>query len=201
MKAQSGVSACLSHRAPEGVQGGVQDSESCSLENGLSRPNTCVRSVSGTSWSGNRGRRSLAVVWSRPVVVCGRQDPSQRTRAAAKRFTLSIISTNPLSSSQRAARFCLIITRANGTSDTPNTKKAVLLPPLFTDDSGGWFNFLVLAHKNALSFCLTSLPSRFRGGGEEESQVTESHRPAMSLCPGCGNYSILSHRAGQAVAE
>ena len=51
-------------RVPEGVQGGVPDRESCSLEEGRFRPNKGVRSVAGASWSGDSGRRSPVVVWS-----------------------------------------------------------------------------------------------------------------------------------------
>jgi len=66
-----------SARIPEGVQGGVPDRESCSLEEGRFRPNKGVRSVAGASWSGDSGRRlpvvvgrrSPVVVWSRRVVV------------------------------------------------------------------------------------------------------------------------------------
>jgi hypothetical protein len=93
--AQSGLAACLRHRVPEGVQGGVSDRGAFSLEEGRFRPSIGVRSVAGASWSGDSGRRSPAVVWSRHVVVCGRRGPSQPTPAAAKCFAMRITSTIP----------------------------------------------------------------------------------------------------------
>jgi hypothetical protein len=51
--------------------------------------NTSVRSVAGESGSGDSGRRSQAMVWSRHVVLCGRQSSSHRLEALRVREEIS----------------------------------------------------------------------------------------------------------------